>query len=798
MPVKWNGKIVTFLNASDRIEKTGTLENGQPNIIDYTNHDPLLTSMEDRGVGGGAPGTILPNNEPSSRSPKPTDGYRPGGVQDKKSGDVAPGAEHSNPSLPTGGPLDLKPICSLMQESNKEAFNEQDHPRAPKGSPLGGQFVSKEDADFTMPAPMFEEKLQEFDNDTLFRSMIFWNDEDRLKAVDEEEMPEVIDYRNKIREEFQKRIDEGKIPEVVQKDFEKRFGLEKEEETPGPGKKIDLENDRDAMPKPGEDYTDEKGPEGRKKREEFFKESDPLNTRMGEIDWQLQHEMLERNAAKVLRDREEEDSEEWRKYDKVHHDQEKKIDKLRAEREEVKNKLLKMGKLEGKEAQKALFYQKYWEDEANKKHKKGTKAWQKEYDKTFGWKFELDRIRKGDKPDYTDDEWQKKIDKEKKEREELEQQRADKRRKKAKTKIEIGVEAEDRLLKLGLGFDGVTNDYEAASELPRRVEDKLKSEKLSSFQVKSMKDHKRFMEQNKKFNQAMADAYAVTVAAAAIEYGGHTVKYYEDLEKQFRWKAENEINHDVLGVHIYSDAPNKETLDKINRLKNATPFAKKRIEDFQIHKGAGGQFRTKGSGLSRVWGVWRDSEKRVDVYYNSGSEKKKMEKLFPSDMKDFETTADHEFAHAEFDELSHLENLGTSIMSGERKKHAEKISRAFSDFKRTASQTGQNPDFKLHPYTDSYYRRLDDRKETETHSKLREYEIDGQLDDLEKNSNFVVDQQKLLDEKPERLERFNEKYGDIDGYAQSLGFTNYNHANGMSRLIKSYRTLRKSMEGFEF
>lgn len=113
---------------------------GQQNIIDYTNHEPLLTSMDERGVGG--PGTILLNNEPASRSPKPTDGMRPGGEFDKTTGDLAPGARKSNPILPTGIPLNGP---NYLPTENMEAeFREGDHPRAPEGTSTGGQFVSKD------------------------------------------------------------------------------------------------------------------------------------------------------------------------------------------------------------------------------------------------------------------------------------------------------------------------------------------------------------------------------------------------------------------------------------------------------------------------------------------------------------------------------------------------------------------------------------------------------------------------------------------------------------------------------
>lgn len=103
-------------------DEPGTLDNlGQPNIIDYTNHEPFLTSMSERGLGGGQPGTILPNNEPMSRSPKPTDGYRPGKVYDKMSGHGAVGADKSQPTIPTGHPLD--PPAELPTENSEAEFD---------------------------------------------------------------------------------------------------------------------------------------------------------------------------------------------------------------------------------------------------------------------------------------------------------------------------------------------------------------------------------------------------------------------------------------------------------------------------------------------------------------------------------------------------------------------------------------------------------------------------------------------------------------------------------------------------
>jgi len=88
-------------------------ELGQHNIIDYTSHEPFLYGG-DRAIGG--PGSILLNNEPSSRSPKPTDGFRPGVVLDKSTHSQV-GDDMTQPNLPTGAPV--TPINKLRTENDE-------------------------------------------------------------------------------------------------------------------------------------------------------------------------------------------------------------------------------------------------------------------------------------------------------------------------------------------------------------------------------------------------------------------------------------------------------------------------------------------------------------------------------------------------------------------------------------------------------------------------------------------------------------------------------------------------------
>ena len=88
-------------------------ELGQHNIIDYTSHEPFLYGG-DRAIGG--PGSILLNNEPSSRSPKPTDGFRPGIVLDKSTHSQV-GDDMTQPNLPTGAPV--TPINKLRTENDE-------------------------------------------------------------------------------------------------------------------------------------------------------------------------------------------------------------------------------------------------------------------------------------------------------------------------------------------------------------------------------------------------------------------------------------------------------------------------------------------------------------------------------------------------------------------------------------------------------------------------------------------------------------------------------------------------------
>jgi len=99
---------------------------GQPNIIDYTNKQPMfhMTQLDKSQAG-----LILLNNEPERTSagfdPRP-------GIALKDHGDN--GSLGETVSIPSGL-VDRKIRL-------KESFNEEDHPRVPAGSEQGGQFTS--------------------------------------------------------------------------------------------------------------------------------------------------------------------------------------------------------------------------------------------------------------------------------------------------------------------------------------------------------------------------------------------------------------------------------------------------------------------------------------------------------------------------------------------------------------------------------------------------------------------------------------------------------------------------------
>lgn len=164
------------------IEELEIMEGGQPNIIDYSNQEPLLF-----GAGEDSsheyPGKIIVNNEPERVLP--VNDFQKYGTTNE-SGTEAVGADTTEPTLPTGAPLELadhnahglnfnskivwnettgefivddcqackrKSNDELILENQEnmeypgplqEAFVEGDHPRAPAGTMHGGEFVNRE------------------------------------------------------------------------------------------------------------------------------------------------------------------------------------------------------------------------------------------------------------------------------------------------------------------------------------------------------------------------------------------------------------------------------------------------------------------------------------------------------------------------------------------------------------------------------------------------------------------------------------------------------------------------------
>ena len=116
-------------------------------------------------------------------------------------------------------------------------------------------------------------------------------------------------------------------------------------------------------------------------------------------------------------------------------------------------------------------------------------------------------------------------------------------------------------------------------------------------------------------------------------------------------------------------------------------------------------------------GSW-DNVGGVDLFFNSKSARKKMEAMGIA-KDDWLTTADHEFAHADWEGVTQTAGKGQQFNA---------VNAARESFIADVNDIYKNPDFHLQAYTDTY--RNNERNNilaNEAHSKIREFEIDGSL-----------------------------------------------------------------------
>lgn len=236
-------------------------------------------------------------------------------------------------------------------------------------------------------------------------------------------------------------------------------------------------------------------------------------------------------------------------------------------------------------------------------------------------------------------------------------------------------------------------------------------------------------------------------------------KKYAKAAKIAQWKIDNLItDHDIYGVNIYTDSKDKVRINKqIQKLKDAPKIARDIIKNVEIKIGAGERVRM-ALGSGRAGGYWDlHGDNTLKTFYNA--------KKWDYGMDKSDNTMDHEAAHAAYDEVARLTRNG---------EHPQ-LSEAFKNFNDVAERSGMTKGFKLHPYTDDYYKAHDKRRWTETHSKLRQFEVEGELDRMVTNANDAI--------------AFADRMGVEAFNASLLNLPTYEHAKMKIELVNAYKTL---------
>ena len=165
------------------------------------------------------------------------------------------------------------------------------------------------------------------------------------------------------------------------------------------------------------------------------------------------------------------------------------------------------------------------------------------------------------------------------------------------------------------------------------------------------------------------------------------------------------------------------------QFNNAPKVGQQQVKEISIHsngapRGSGGSSR---GGITM--GTWNNKGK-ISMFHASASARKKLERMGIT-KDDFNTTGDHEFAHATwsgvYDKIkqSEIKQEGTTPLST-----------AMTNFKTAVDNAYEDREFTFDSYTDTYRRNGgtargrhdDDILENEVHSRLREYEQLGTLD----------------------------------------------------------------------
>lgn len=799
-------------------------DQGQPNIIDYSNQEPLLFGLG-QNSSHEYPGKIVINNESRYVDREVKKATIPG---PSETGKYSVGADRTQPTLPTGAPYELiqpdhnmhglnfndkinwnekkevvsipgtlvdKEVATKKELELKEAYwSEEDHPRAASGSATGGQFVSQggdgekaKQPEMSIPGSLDASRIENRSGEELSRMMIFWSDDRNIQQATPQEKADIQKFRDNIREKYKEKIAAGEVSKIQEEDFRTRFGLDKgltpdPDDTPETGTKNPYENLPDNTDKPGE---------GRKMRQTFFANYEEDNGKL----WQLKDDV--RYQGKWLKEREE--MLEKKKIDPDSRNEslesiQKNVDALRTEVDrkakeatEIEARLNKAGKLEYIEVQRLLHDRQTYVDDLTRR-KENSKKWMDDHAYIMAYDRKVDDYRTGKAKGHYEKEYAEKIRRETIERKtfekKMEKERLEKKMKTDAT-FQTKLDEANAVLKKH-GIQAYDANY-------ANIEKLRPSDDLVDRAKTNIKSHQEMIQANQNFNEAEGARLQIMQRDRIKNYGTEDPGLKKSMVLH-NWRAANEVSdHGVLGVHVYSDVARdsekmKSHIAKLSSIPNVT---KTMLQHVEIRGGAGEFFRMAGGRRARALGVWKSGDATAVMWNNN----KKWDKAF-GEKEAFGTTADHEYAHATYDSVETLIKNTPQEFDKAGKDIKTEIQTAFENFKEVADRTG-NADygdlgkFTTAPYTDSYHRTRDVRRHTETHSKLREWDVEKQLEGRTKQAQNAIayegDFKRLTAQGKEP------KFGSPDVNAQDRGgFVGLQHAKDTLELIESYTKFREA------
>jgi len=835
------------------IEVFDIMEGGQPNIIDYSNQEPLLFGLG-QNSSHEYPGKIVVNNEPE-RVLKVVDfevKHDTTGHGTAATGEFSVGHDTTQPTLPTGAPqpYELKETdhnmhglnfnnkivwddtkedleeshlpasdpeeifekkienaaeqvyeivsipasaaetdCSTCKRTSndeiileneekmehpgpyelQEAFIEGDHPRAPEGGSQGGQFVSKDGGDDleSQMSLRYKTIIQGKEIDVNLRQKKTWE-----KHTSEEQRKDP-GFNTRYSDELKTQGQGVEKPAEPTAEPTAEPEPTVPEPTAAPG-----EINKDLYKNLPEDT--EKAGEGLKKRvamfEEFaekngryYEERSTVETQKSQIKYQEDYLASDKgkdlNPAQIKFRQENIDS------------LKPEIEKHTKNADALESELKAAGKMEYDEVQRYLNSRQTYIDDLERR-KNGSMAWYKAQGQVFAHDRVIDEFRTGKKAghfpgkeaeDYKERVQAARIDANAiaaKEREKKDETKF------AKAREENNVAA-NRLRSKGFEVDEKTGKFSTSPDADPLAFPKNRP----SPELDTIKEHQQYLKDYKSTLQNQVDISTLRLNTDLINQG-YQSNYDKKYLKESQWKLKNFVDdHSMIGVVMYSDGDGKQAAIYEKKFNTVPMIGRLTVKTISIHKGIGPNKILSASKRSMTMGSWSKADGQVNLFFSSEKYRKKLTSL-GMQREDFDLTGDHEFGHSTW--------AGAKEWISNTDEDSS-LSQAMGKFTRTVDTAyDATGDFSLHPYTDSYKRGMAARRhgpdilENEAHSKLREFEVSGDLDIMEKK---LTQSQQLVD-----------RHG---APTTTLGLNQVTNDQNKLKMIAAYRELRKEMYAVE-